>query len=77
MIGVWSLTGHADYLVHVFCTNLKQLNHLVHEVLLSHSAVSKVESKIVMEQIGLTAAYRSRRPVVRSRPGLDQGETCL
>ncbi len=51
VIGVWSLTGQADYLVHVFCTNLKQLNHLVHEVLLSHSAVSKVESKIVMEQI--------------------------
>ena len=34
-----------------YCTDLKQLNHLVHEVLLRNSAVSKVESKIVMSQI--------------------------
>ena len=51
VIGVWTLTGQADYLVHVFCADLKQLNNLVHEVLLRHSAVSKVESKIVMSQI--------------------------
>ena len=51
IIGVWALTGQADYLLRVYCTDLKQLNHLVHEVLLRNSAVSKVESKIVMSQI--------------------------
>lgn len=51
IVGVWTLTGQADYLLHVYCSNLKQLNHLVHEVLLRHNAVSKVESKIVMSQI--------------------------
>ena len=51
VIDVWTLTGQADYLVHVFCADLKQLNHLVHEVLLRNDVVSKVESKIVMGQV--------------------------
>lgn len=33
VINVWTLTGPADDLAHVFCTELKQLNPLVHQVL--------------------------------------------
>jgi len=47
----WTLTGDADYLLRVFCRDLKALNRLVHEVLLPHAAVSRVQSRIVMNRI--------------------------
>lgn len=47
---VWLLTGSADYLLRVYCENLSALNRLIHEVLLPHEAVAKVQSQIVMDQ---------------------------
>ncbi len=46
----WTLTGDADYMLRVFCADLKALNTLIHEILLPHSAVSRVQSQIVMDQ---------------------------
>ena len=48
---VWTLTGEADYLLRVFCKNLKALNRLVHQQLLPHPAVARVHSQIVMDKI--------------------------
>ncbi|MEL6172262.1 MAG: Lrp/AsnC family transcriptional regulator [Pseudomonadota bacterium] len=47
---VWVLTGNADYLLRVYCEDLPSLNRLIHEVLLPHKAVAKVQSQIVMDQ---------------------------
>lgn len=47
---VWTLTGEADYLLRVWCADLHALNDLVHGVLLPHDAVSRVHSRIVMDQ---------------------------
>lgn len=46
----WTLTGDADYLLRVYCDSLTALNTLIHEVLLRHEAVSRVQSQIVMDQ---------------------------
>ena len=46
----WTLTGEADYLLRVFTEDLKGLNALVHDVLLRHPAVTRVQSQIVMDQ---------------------------
>lgn len=51
VISVWTLTGEADYLLRVWCTDLAALNELVHEVFLPHKAVARVQTKIVMDQI--------------------------
>ena len=48
---VWTLTGEADYLLRVFCADLKALNALVHKSLLPHKAVARVHSQIVMDKI--------------------------
>lgn len=48
---VWTLTGEADYLLRVFCAGLPELNSLIHEVLLPHPAVARVQSQIVMDQL--------------------------
>ena len=48
---VWTLTGEADYLLRVFCADLKALNTLVHQHLLPHPAVARVHSQIVMDKI--------------------------
>ncbi|UWQ20034.1 Lrp/AsnC family transcriptional regulator [Jannaschia sp. W003] len=47
---VWTLTGEADYLLRVWCEDLPALNALIHGTLLSHPAVSRVRSQIVMDQ---------------------------
>ncbi len=47
---VWTLTGNADYLLRVYCTDLAALNRLIHEDLLPHQAVARVHSQIVMAQ---------------------------
>ena len=46
----WSLTGDADYLLRVWCADLAGLNRLIHQVLLPHPAVARVQSQIVMDQ---------------------------
>jgi len=51
VVSVWTLTGEADYLLRVWCTDLAALNTLVHEVFLPHKAVARVQTKIVMDQI--------------------------
>ncbi|MEM8786970.1 MAG: Lrp/AsnC family transcriptional regulator [Pseudomonadota bacterium] len=51
IIGAWTLTGEADYLLRIYCADLSALNALVQNVLLPHPAVSRVHSQIVMERI--------------------------
>jgi DNA-binding Lrp family transcriptional regulator len=46
----WTLTGDADYLLRVYCEDLTALNRLIHERLLPHPAVARVQSQIVMDQ---------------------------
>lgn len=48
---VWTLTGEADFLLRVFCADLKALNALVQQNLLPHEAVARVHSQIVMDKI--------------------------
>jgi len=50
IISAWTLTGEADYLLRVICQDLPALNRVIHEVLLPHPAVSRVQSQIVMNQ---------------------------
>lgn len=47
----WTLTGDADYLLRVYCADLAGLNRLIHDVILPHKAVSRVQSQIVMDQM--------------------------
>ncbi len=47
----WTMTGEADYLLRVYCQDLPALNRLIHEVLLPHPAVARVQSQIVMDQL--------------------------
>ncbi|WP_341365537.1 Lrp/AsnC family transcriptional regulator [Yoonia sp. BS5-3] len=51
IVGAWTLTGDADYLLRVYCADLAALNDLVQQVLLPHPAVSRVQSQIVMERV--------------------------
>ncbi len=50
IISAWTLTGDADYMLRVYCADLQGLNRLIHEILLPHAAVSRVQSQIVMDQ---------------------------
>jgi DNA-binding Lrp family transcriptional regulator len=56
VISAWTLTGEADYLLHIWCTDLRDLNRLIHETLLPHPAVARVQSQIVMNQLKADAA---------------------
>lgn len=47
----WTMTGEADYLLRVYCEDLPALNRLLHEVILPHPAVARVQSQIVMDQL--------------------------
>jgi len=47
----WTMTGEADFLLRVFCADLGSLNALLHEVILPHPAVARVQSQIVMDQM--------------------------
>ncbi|QUJ75157.1 Lrp/AsnC family transcriptional regulator [Sulfitobacter albidus] len=51
IVSAWTMTGDADYLLRVYCEDLPALNRLIHEVLLPHSAVARVHSQIVMDQL--------------------------
>lgn len=50
VVSAWTLTGEADYLLHVWCADLAALNHLIHARLLPHPSVNRVQSQIVMDQ---------------------------
>ena len=50
IVGCWTLTGEADYLLRVWCIDLPALNQLIHHRLLPHPAVARVQSQIVMDQ---------------------------
>ena len=50
IVSAWTLTGDADYLLRVYCEDLPALNVLIHQVLLPHPAVARVQSQIVMDQ---------------------------
>lgn len=56
VISAWTLTGEADYLLRVWCADLPALNQLIHQVLLPHPAVARVQSQIVMDQFKADAA---------------------
>jgi DNA-binding Lrp family transcriptional regulator len=47
----WTMTGDADYLLRVYCADLASLNDLIHNILLPHPAVARVQSQIVMDQL--------------------------
>ena len=47
----WTLTGDADYMFRIFCSDLSQLNDLIQKTLLPHPAVGRVHSQIVMDQL--------------------------
>jgi len=47
----WTMTGEADYLLRVFTEDLEGLNSLIHDTLLRHPAVARVQSQIVMDQL--------------------------
>lgn len=47
----WTMTGDADYLLRVYCTDLTDLNRLVQDVLLVHPSVARVHSQIVMDHL--------------------------
>lgn len=51
IISAWTMTGEADYLLRVWTRDLPALNRLIHEVLLAHPAVARVQSQIVMDQL--------------------------
>jgi DNA-binding Lrp family transcriptional regulator len=50
IISAWTLTGEADYLLRVWCSDLTDLNRVIHHLLLPHPAVARVQSQIVMDQ---------------------------
>lgn len=50
VVSAWTLTGEADYLLRVYCADLAALNKLIHQVLLAHASVARVQSQIVMDQ---------------------------
>ena len=56
IVNAWTLTGEADYLLRVWCEDLGALNRLIHERLLPHPAVARVQSQIVMDQLKQAAA---------------------
>ncbi len=56
VISAWTLTGEADYLLRIYCADLPALNRLIHQQLLPHPAVARVQSQIVMDQLKIDAA---------------------
>ena len=51
VISAWTLTGGTDYLLRVWCEDLPALNLLIHQRLLAHPSVARVQSQIVMDQM--------------------------
>jgi DNA-binding Lrp family transcriptional regulator len=57
VVGCWTLTGEADYLLRVWVADLPALNALIHHRLLPHPAVARVQSQIVMDQPKADAGF--------------------
>lgn len=51
IVGAWTMTGEADYLLRVWTADLAGLNRLIHDVILAHPGVGRVQSQIVMDQL--------------------------
>ncbi|MEE9454713.1 MAG: Lrp/AsnC family transcriptional regulator [Paracoccaceae bacterium] len=51
IVGSWTLTGEADYLLRVYCRDLNALHYIVHDILLPHPSVARVQSQIVMSRV--------------------------
>lgn len=51
IIAAWALTGDADCMLRLACTDLPDLNRVLHSVLLAHPSVKRVHSQIVMDQL--------------------------
>lgn len=51
----WTLTGASDYMLRCYCEDLPSLNRLIHEILLPHPSVARVQSQIVMDQFKIDA----------------------
>ncbi|WP_350333023.1 Lrp/AsnC family transcriptional regulator [Coralliovum pocilloporae] len=51
VLGAFTLTGEADYMLQVATTDLKALARFMNDVLLPHPAVARVQSQIVLEAI--------------------------
>ncbi|MEM7269298.1 MAG: Lrp/AsnC family transcriptional regulator [Pseudomonadota bacterium] len=52
VLAAYTLTGDADYMIHVRVRSLEQLAAFVHRRLLPHPKVAQVRSDIVLERIG-------------------------
>ncbi|MGI3167763.1 Lrp/AsnC family transcriptional regulator [Pseudooceanicola sp. C21-150M6] len=63
VISAWTLTGEADYLLRVYCEDLGALHRLIHEVLLAHPSVTRVQSQIVMDQLKRDGPLPVKLPV--------------
>ena len=50
VVGCWTLTGEADYLLRVRVADLPALTTFIRHRLLAHPAVARVQSQIVMDQ---------------------------
>lgn len=55
IVSAWTMTGEADYLLRCWTPNLAALNRLIHDVILAHKAVARVQSQIVMDQMKIDA----------------------
>ncbi|MCG8360401.1 MAG: Lrp/AsnC family transcriptional regulator [Kiloniellales bacterium] len=51
VLDAFTLTGEADYLLRVVTRNLDALSRLVNDVLLTHPAVARVQSRIVLDRL--------------------------
>lgn len=51
VVSVWTLTGDADYLLRVYCSDLERLNRLVQNELVRHASVARVRSQIVLDHV--------------------------
>ena len=51
IVAAFTMTGEADYLLRTWTEDLAGLNRLIHDVLLAHPAVARVQSQIVMDQL--------------------------
>jgi DNA-binding Lrp family transcriptional regulator len=51
ILEAYALTGDADYVIKVVVASLKDLAHLVNEVLLPHEAIARVRSEVVLDTL--------------------------
>lgn len=51
IVNIWTMTGKADYLLQVYCRDLRELNFLILDVLLGHENITHVESQVVMNHL--------------------------